>query len=225
LRPTRPAFHGEHVPPSLTPDSPEELLIRGLGELGLEADRRQLDETLRYTALLDEWSQRMNLTAHRSQDAIVRRLLLDAAALGAEFGPVPSLADVGSGAGLPGIPLAILWRDCHVSLIEPRKKRHHFLRAVVRELGLTNVTLRFGRSEDLDPELHSAVVAQALARPQQALEWMLAWVEVGGLLVLPGSATGAEAPHHVGVVEVERGNYQVPCGGRARSLWVGRRVS
>ena len=126
--------------PISTPESPQELLERGLSELEIDFDRHHLEALLGYTALLAAWSPRMNLTAHRSPDAIVRRLLLDAAALGARVGPVPSLADVGSGAGLPGVPLAILWRDCRVTLIEPRKKRHHFLRAVVRELGLANVS-------------------------------------------------------------------------------------
>jgi len=213
------------VAPTSAPESPQELLIRGLGELETELESHQVDELLRYTALLAEWSQRMNLTAHRSPDAIVRRLLLDAAALGARFGPVASLADVGSGAGLPGIPLAILWRDCRVTLIEPRKKRHHFLRAVVRELGLVNVATRLGRSEDLEPELHSAVVAQALAPPRQVLEWMLPWVKIGGRLVVPGSRHPVDVPHHAGVVSEGWWNYQVPCGGAARTLWIGGRVS
>jgi 16S rRNA (guanine527-N7)-methyltransferase len=213
------------VAPTPTPESPEEVLIRGLEELELEPTRREIEDLIQYTGLLDEWSSRMNLTAHRTRDGVVRRLLLDAAALGANFGPVASLADVGSGAGLPGIPLAILWRDCRVSLIEPRKKRYHFLRAVVRELGLTNVTLRFGRSEDLETEPHSAVVAQALAPPGQALEWMLPWVEVGGVVVLPGSSQAAAVPQHAGVVGVGEVGYRVPCGGAERSLWIGRRVA
>ena len=210
--------------PTSAPESPKELLIRGFGELETELESHQVDALLRYTAMLAEWSQRMNLTAHRSPEAIARRLLLDAAALGAGFGPVSSLADVGSGAGLPGIPLAILWRSCRVTLIEPRKKRHHFLRAVVRELGLANVTTKHGRSEDLEPELHSAAVAQALAQPRQALEWMLPWVKIGGLLVVPGSEQPADVPDHSSVVAEGRFSYRVPCGGAVRTLWIGRRV-
>lgn len=210
--------------PTSAPESPQELLIRGLAELEIGPESQQIEALLRYAALLAEWSQRMNLTAHRSPEAITRRLLLDAAALGARFGPVESLADVGSGAGLPGIPLAILWPECRISLIEPRKKRHHFLRAAVRGLGLTNVTTKLGRSEDLEPELHSTVVAQALAPPGQVLEWMVAWVKIGGRLVVPGSQHSEEVPSHPGVVSEGRFSYRVPCGGVARTLWIGRRI-
>lgn len=210
--------------PTSAPESPRELLLRGLAELEIEPDGRQLDALLGYTALLAEWSQRMNLTAHRTPDAIVRRLLLDAAALGAQFGPVSSLADIGSGAGLPGVPLAILWRDTRVTLIEPRKKRQHFLRAVVRELGLANVTTRLGRSEDLEPEPHSAAVAQAVAPPQQALEWLLPWARIGGRLVVPGSERALDVQDRVGVETEGRFVYRVPCGGATRTLWIGRRI-
>jgi len=210
--------------PTPTPESPKELLLRGLGELEIEPQADQVEALLGFTALLSEWSTRMNLTAHHSPDAITRRLLLDAAALGTCFGPVESLADVGSGAGLPGIPRAILWPSCTTTLIEPRKKRHHFLRAVVRELGLANVTPKLGRSEDLDPEPHCAVVAQALAPPSRALEWMVAWVKVGGRLIVPGSHDATETPHHPNVVAEGRFTYRVPCGGAGRTLWIGRRV-
>jgi len=199
-------------------------LIRGLAELDLSPSCEQVDTLLRYAELLEDWSQRINLTAHRSTDAIVRRLVLDAAALGREFGPIPSLADVGSGAGLPGIPLAILWPDCRVTLIEPRRKRHHFLRAVVRDLALENVIAKLGRSEDLEPEHHAAAVAQALAAPAQALEWLLPWAEIGGRLVVPGSERPEPVPHHSAVTNAVRVAYRVPCGGAKRTVWIGRRA-
>jgi 16S rRNA (guanine527-N7)-methyltransferase len=212
------------VAPTATPEPTREVLLEGLGELSLDPDATQIADLLHYIALLADWSQRINLTAHRSPDAIARRLILDAAALGCRFGPVASLADIGSGAGLPGVPLAILWRDCRVTLIEPRKKRHHFLRAVVREIGLGNVVARLGRAEDLEPEPHAAAVAQAVADPSQALEWMLPWIEVGGRAVVPGSDRPAGVPEHEDVVGEGWGAYRVPCGGVGRTVWIGKRI-
>jgi len=218
-------FTGFDLPPTASPELPRDLLTRGLEELELDPEPSRIDGLLAYTALLDTWSRRMNLTAHRSPDAIVRRLLLDAVALGTRFGPVESLADVGSGAGLPGIPLAILWRNCRVTLIEPRKKRHHFLRAAVRELGLENATARLGRAEDLDPDPHAVAVAQALAEPGRAIEWMLPWVEAGGRVVVPGSAAGAgDIAKIAGIAEGRRTSYRVPCEGVERTVWIGRRA-
>jgi 16S rRNA (guanine527-N7)-methyltransferase len=173
--------------------------------------------------LLAAWSQRMNLTGHRSLDAIVTRLLLDAAALVAQLPPLASLADIGSGAGFPGLPAAILRPHCRVTLVEARLRRHHFQRAAVRALGLENVTLKHGRSEDLVARPHSAAIAQALARPEQAIAWMLPWVEDGGYVLLPGGATPPVVPERTDVVRERVVHYPVPESGLSRSLWIGRR--
>jgi 16S rRNA (guanine527-N7)-methyltransferase len=200
-----------------------ELLIGGLDELELTASPEQVDALLALASLLAKWSQRLNLTAHRGLDAIVRRLLLEAAALAAQIPLVASLADIGSGAGFPGLPFAVLRPECRVTLVEARQKRHHFQRAVVRELGLGNATLKLGRAEDLEPRSHAAVIAQALAPPERALPWMLPWVADGGLVLIPGSAISPEVPERRDVSFQAIVRYRVPCGGPDRTLWVGRR--
>jgi 16S rRNA (guanine527-N7)-methyltransferase len=156
-------------------------------------------------------------------DAIVRRLLLEAAALAAQIPPVTSLADIGSGAGFPGLPIAVLRPECTVTLVEAREKRHHFQRAVVRELGLANAIPELGRAEELEPCSHAAVVAQALAPPERALPWLLPWVADGGLVLIPGSAIPPEVPEHADVSFQTTIHYRVPCGGPDRTLWIGRR--
>lgn len=185
----------------------------------------QIDALLALASLLAKWSQRLNLTAHRSLDAIVRRLLLEAAALAAQIPPVPSLVDIGSGAGFPGLPFAVLRPESRVTLVEARQKRHHFQRAVVRELELANATLELGRAEKLEPRSHAAVVAQALASPERALAWMLPWAADGGLVLLPGSATPPEVPERRDLSFEAIVHYRVPCGGPDRTLWMGRRRS
>ena len=166
----------------------------------------------------------MNLTGHRSLDAIVRRLVLEAAALAAVMPEVPSLADLGSGAGFPGLPIAVLRRDCQLTLVEARMRRHHFQRAAVRALGLRNTRLELGRAEQIEARTHAAVVAQAVARPERALPWMLPWVEPGGLLFLPGSSPPPDIPEIPGVSFEARLRYRTPCDGPVRSLWIGRRT-
>jgi 16S rRNA (guanine527-N7)-methyltransferase len=206
-------------------ESAREILIGGLGELELTASPAQIDALLALASLLAKWSRRLNLTAHRALDAIVRRLLLEAAALAAQIPPVMSLADIGSGAGFPGLPIAVLRPECDVTLVEARQKRHHFQRAVVRELGLSNATLELGRAENLEPRSHAAVIAQALAPPARALPWLLPWVVDGGLVLLPGSAIPPEVPARSDVSFEATIRYRVPCGGPDRTLWIGRRRS
>jgi 16S rRNA (guanine527-N7)-methyltransferase len=204
-------------------DSARRLLAEGLDELEIAASPEQTEALLALASLLAQWSQRMNLTAHRSVDAIVRRLVLDSAALSVQIPAVASLADIGSGAGFPGLPIAVLWREARITLVDPRQKRHHFQRAAVRALGLTNTTPLLGRSGELEPHLHAAVVAQALAPPERALPWMLPWVEDGGLLLLPGSAAPVAVPERSDVDFEACLPYRVPCGGPDRTLWIGRR--
>jgi 16S rRNA (guanine527-N7)-methyltransferase len=201
-----------------------DLIERGLRELELAASAAQHDSLVKLSVMLAAWSQRMNLTAHRSLEEIVGRLVLGAAALSVQIPAVSSIADIGSGAGFPGLPLAILRPGCRVTLIEARRRRHHFQRAVVRELGLAQVVPRLGRSEELPPEPHAAVVAQALARPSTALAWMLPWAEPGGVLLIPGSRSESESPSHPEITHSQRVGYQIPCGGPEHSVWIGRRA-
>jgi 16S rRNA (guanine527-N7)-methyltransferase len=206
-------------------DPLSEILLQGLEELpaGGRAPTEAAALLARLSQQLLRWSKRMNLTGHRDSEAIARRLILDALALGAALpgGVPPTLADLGSGAGFPGLPLAIWWPSCRVTLVESRERRHHFQRDVIRLLGLGNATPLRGRAETLEPMPHRVVVAQAAARPGRALGWMIRWAEPGGVLVVP---TGAEPPivdPPRGVRALERRHYRVPCGGGTRAFLVG----
>lgn len=199
-------------------------LRAGLSELALDACPEQIEALLRLAALLERWAQRINLSSHRDVESIVGRLILDAAALSIWLPPARGLVDLGSGAGFPGLPIAVLRPECAVLLVEAREKRHHFQRAAVRELGLRNVEAVCGRAEQLEPQPREVAIGQAIAKPSQALRWMKPWAQPGGWLLLPGGESPPEIEPQSDVVQERVVEYVVPCGGPRRTLWLGRRV-
>jgi 16S rRNA (guanine527-N7)-methyltransferase len=209
----------------LTAEAERELLDRGLAEIGLEASEGQRSALVQLAELLEAWAARINLTAHRTRDAIIRRLVLDAAALSQCLPAAQSIADLGSGAGFPGLPLAILRPESRLSLVEARERRHYFQRAAVRAMGLSNVHTLRGRAEALRPTPHELVVAQALAQPSSALPWMLPWAAPEGALAIPCAAPPPEITPPPAIRNQDILLYSVPCGGPARTVWVGRRQS
>ncbi len=202
-----------------------ELLAAGFGELSLSVADWQLESLWKLALLLEKWSSRLNLSGHRTPDLIVRRLVLDAAALAAELPEAQTLADIGAGAGFPGFPIAILRPGCQVTLVESRQRRHHFQREVIRQLGLANATAVLGRAETLDPTPCAAAIGQAVSRPSELLPLLLPWTAPGGLLLFPGGADPAAVPKDERVHFESCARYRVPCGGPERTLWIARRVS
>ena len=145
------------MPDAPDPDSVAEslraLFQEGLGELQLDATVGRQESLTQLSMLVASWAPKINLTGHRSLEAIAHRLVLDAVALAAALPEPPtSLVDIGSGAGFPGLPVAILHEQCEVVLVEAKERKHHFQRAAVRQLALANVTCERGRVEDLVPQ-------------------------------------------------------------------------
>ena len=205
-----------------------DLVRGGLDELGLAVSPEAAGKLAAFAALLARWAPRTNLTGHREPEEILRRLVLDAAALWKALPGAASMVDLGSGAGVPGLPIAILAPDVQVLLVEARLRRHHFQRAARRELGLENVSLRRGRIESLEPEPADLVVAQAVAAPQRVLPWMLPWARAGGWLAIPGSEQAPEPLAEAGlaaerVAEARIVRYRVPLDGPERTVWLARR--
>ena len=201
-----------------------EQLERGLDELGWAAEWGQIAQLLSLAEMLESWGKRINLTGHQSQAEIVSRLLLEAVGLLVAAPVFESLVDLGSGAGFPGLPVAVLLPGVQVTLVDSRKRRHHFQKAAIRELGLENVRPELGRAEELAAVEHHAVVAQAMAKPDQVVAWMLPWARSGGWLMLPGS----EHPPRIEMNTEFRfetiKRYRLPDDGPARTLWIGQKV-
>lgn len=121
------------------------------------------DVLARYVELLARWNQAFNLTAVRDPAAMVPRHILDSAVI-APFAKNGPLADVGTGAGLPGIVLAVLRPELAVTLIDSNGKKTRFCRQAAAELGLRNVAVAQARVEDYRPvERFATVISRAYA--------------------------------------------------------------
>lgn len=135
----------------------EELRV-GLRALGIDASAGRVDTLLAYRDELVRWNRVHNLSGIRDPAAMVALHLLDSVALH-RWIRSGRVADVGSGAGLPGLPLAIVREDLEMVLIEPRSKRAAFLAHVIRTLGLGNVIVERCRAEELEDEAGFDTVA------------------------------------------------------------------
>ncbi len=203
------------------PEPAESILREGLAELSLSPPDEAIPQLLELAVQVSRWGERINLTGDPTPESVVGRLVLDAAALDAALPAAGSLADLGSGAGFPGLPMAILHPDRSVVLVEARERRHHFQRHAIRALGLRNVRALRGRFEELEPVPSELVVAQAVAAPDRLVAWMLRWSLPGATLAVPGG-TVPRTVEHPGVSSSEISSYQVPAGGPTRSLWIAR---
>lgn len=122
-------------------------LIAGARELGIELSPEQVARLTAHLDLLDDWNTRINLTAIRDRPSQISKHLLDSLTMLPWLQGV-RVADVGSGAGFPGIPLAIVAPQVHFALIESVGKKCRFLEAVRDGLALTNVEVVQSRAED-----------------------------------------------------------------------------
>lgn len=201
------------------------LIDRGLAELAIQADSQQMTQLTRLVMLVSEWAARISLTGHRDPIEMAGRLVLDAAALSKtlpELDTASQLADLGSGIGFPGFPIAILRPGLDVALIESRLKRHHLQREIRRQLHLTRVHPVLGRSDEVQIYPSDVVVAQAMTRPSKAFELMRPWARPGGLVALPASEESDRPALPPGLEDLSLREYRVPETGRTRKLWVAR---
>jgi 16S rRNA (guanine527-N7)-methyltransferase len=138
------------------PDWPGQL-AQGLSAMRLSLDAAQQARLIDYLLLLDKWNRVFNLTAVRDPAIMVRRQLLDSLSIlpWVDRGPV---LDVGSGAGLPGIPLAIARPQLSFSLLDTNGKKTRFLQQAAAELGLANIEILKTRVEALERPRHYAMI-------------------------------------------------------------------
>jgi 16S rRNA (guanine527-N7)-methyltransferase len=145
-------------------------------------------EVQRYAELLLEWNRSINLTGARTREQ-VEALIDDAGALlTTSWTGVTRVIDIGSGGGLPAVPLALAMPQVRFTLLEANARKCAFLEHVAGTLGLANVVIAAGRAEDLGHrpalrEQFDRAISRAAARPEVLLELALPFVRTGGDLV------------------------------------------
>jgi 16S rRNA (guanine527-N7)-methyltransferase len=183
------------------PDHPK--LASGLARLGLDVSETAVENLLAYVELLKEWSRSYNLIAPGDRNALLGRHILDSLSIapGLQAG---SLLDIGTGAGFPGVPLAIIKPEMEATVVDGAGKKIRFIRHVVRTLKLSNVHPLHQRVEDLDANLrfdnitsrafsslsdfaelvrpymnaNTRLLAMKGVNPRQELNQLPAWIEV-----------------------------------------------
>lgn len=141
----------------------QEKLVVGAKQLGLDLPDSVIDKLLAYLALLVKWNKVHNLTAVRDPEEMVTLHLLDSLSVLPHV-PAGRLLDVGSGAGLPGIVLAICRPDLQVTTIDAVQKKASFMRQAKAELQIDNVQVVAGRVEQLKPDQpFDAVISRAFS--------------------------------------------------------------
>lgn len=183
-------------------------LRAGAAQCGVELDAKAVGRFETYTALLLEWNGRMNLTAITEPKEIAVKHYVDSLSIfrAAELPQGARVADVGSGAGFPGIPLAIVRPDLHVVCLDSLNKRILFLQELCRRLGLGSVECRHIRAEEAgrQPALRErfdVATARAVGKMALLAEYCLPLVKPGGCFyAMKGPDGAAEAKEAAGAI-------------------------
>jgi 16S rRNA (guanine527-N7)-methyltransferase len=169
------------------------ILVSGIALLNLHVTDQQIDQLLSFIKLIEKWNKAYNLTAIRNREEMARLHILDSLAI------VPHVEgkrviDIGTGAGLPGIPLAICLPEVDFTLLDSNAKKTRFVQQVVLELKLKNVTVLHSRVENYHPEHgYDAVLTRAFASLPDIVKLTAHLLAEGGvLLAMKGQNLDAE---------------------------------
>ncbi|MDE7161957.1 MAG: 16S rRNA (guanine(527)-N(7))-methyltransferase RsmG [Anaeroplasmataceae bacterium] len=207
-----------------------------LEKLGLVLDERKTNQFEVYYKKLIEVNQVMNLTAITEKEEVYRKHFLDSLEIirALKNKEEYTLCDVGSGAGFPSIPLAIVQNDVQVTIIDALNKRISFLKELSKDLGLSNVCAIHARAEDYAKEkreFFDVVTARAVARLNVLAELCLPLTKVGGLfLAMKGSSGKDELLEATKAIEQLGGklldvlNFTLPDGEEQRQIIVIQKI-
>lgn len=160
----------------------KKIYIKKLEEIKLDLDEIKIKQFYKYMQLLIEWNKNINLTAITEPEQIIEKHFIDSLSVKYYITEKQSIIDIGTGAGFPGIPLAIVY-NCNFTLLDSLNKRIKFLNEVKNILQLNNVECIHGRAEDfakLNREKYDIAISRAVAPMNILLEYLLPYVKIGG---------------------------------------------
>ncbi|TKI04448.1 16S rRNA (guanine(527)-N(7))-methyltransferase RsmG [Martelella alba] len=176
-----------------------------LSQAGIMLSDQQKGQLLLYVQLLDKWNKAYNLTSVRDPEQMLVRHILDSIVVNPYLSG-KRFIDVGTGAGLPGIPLAIIRPDSHFTLLDSLGKRIRFLRQIQHELSLTHIEIVQCRVEEYAPSVpYDGVLSRAFASVNDMLSWCkhLATPGLGRFYALKGAVPEPELAALAGRVAVD----------------------
>lgn len=174
-------------------ESCRDILVSGLASLNMSLTEDQIEQLLSFIKLIEKWNKAYNLTAIRNREDMVRLHLLDSLAV-LPFIEGKCVIDIGTGAGLPGIPLAICLPHIEFTLLDSNAKKTRFVQQAVLELGLKNVAICHDRVERYQPGYaFNTVITRAFASLSDIVELTAHLLAEGGvLLTMKGQNPEAE---------------------------------
>ena len=158
-----------------------------LSEINIEINENKIDMFYLYMQELLEWNKKINLTAIEDENEIILKHFIDSLTVQKYIKNAQNIIDIGTGAGFPGIPLAIVNEKSNIVLLDSLNKRINFLNNVIQKLELSNVKAIHGRAEDLAKivqhrEKYDIVISRAVAPFNVLLEYMLPFNKVNSIL-------------------------------------------
>jgi 16S rRNA (guanine527-N7)-methyltransferase len=175
--------------------------------MNLEFDEEKYDQFVEYKNLIQEWNEKINLTAITDDEGIMKKHFIDSIKVFnfTELHKAKSVIDVGTGAGFPGIPMKIVRPDMEVVLLDSLMKRVNFLNEVISKLGLQDISAIHGRAEDLAKvqyrDSFDVCISRAVANMTLLTELCLPFVKVNGYFVaMKGPSADAEIEEAKGAI-------------------------
>ncbi len=196
-----------------------DLMSKSAEDVDLQFSKEQYEKFVIYMKLLQEWNEKINLTAIVDDEEIIKKHFIDSmkAFKRDEFKKAGTLIDVGTGAGFPGLPIAIMRGDISVTLLDSLNKRINFLNTVINELGLSNITTIHSRAEDgaRDKRLREKfdiATSRAVANMSVLSEFCLPYVKVGGnFIALKGPSVDQEIKESMAAINILGGEFVDIC--------------